>query len=120
LVSEYEWIASAEEKELFIKKYRTFRYCFDDLKKEKIASNYGNINVIQTLFEKRYDELMNSLKFIDKPNVLTYGTMNYESKSPGDLFKALKEVGDKYGGHVFDRMFEMCNFIEFKGSSFRK
>lgn len=119
LVTEYEWISSPDEKETFIKKYRTFRYCFDDLKKEKIASNYGNINVVQTLLEKRYDGLMYSLKIVDKPKILTFGTMNYESKKPGDLFLALKEIGDKYGGHVFDRIFEMCNIIEFKGSSFR-
>ena len=41
LVTEYEWISSPDEKETFIKKYRTFRYCFDDLKKEIIKMNTG-------------------------------------------------------------------------------
>jgi DNA replication protein DnaC len=109
LVSEYEWITENSGKEEFIRKYRSFCYCFDDVKKERIASNYGNINIMQTLFEKRYDG-----------KKLTHGTCNYKEKLPGNLKAALGEFGAKYGGHIYDRLFLMYNIIEFKGVSFRK
>lgn len=120
LVSEYEWITTPGEKEIFFNKFTTFRYCFDDLKKEKIASNYGNINVVQSLLEKRYDNYITTKANPEKQTIITFGTMNYETSKPNDLKEALVEYGVKYGGHNFDRLFELCNIFEFKGGSFRK
>lgn len=109
LVSEFEGFSTPEEKKLFYQKYSSFRYSFDDLKKEKLVSNYGITNVIQTVLEKRYDG-----------KAKTFGTCNYPENEPNDLNKALFEFSSKYGGHVYDRVFEMFNIIEFHGKSFRK
>lgn len=109
LVSEFESLTTPEAKNNFYNKYASFRYSLDDLKKEKIASNYGLTNVIQTLLEKRYD---GKLK--------THGTCNYPENEPNDLNKALFEFSTKYGGHIYDRIFQMFNIIEFKGKSYRK
>lgn len=109
IVTEFEACKKPEEKENFYKKYSTFRYSFDDIKKEKIASNYGLTNVMQAIFEKRYDA-----------RKLTFGTCNYPENEPNNLSKALEEFGSKYGGHIYDRIFQQYNIIEFKGTSFRK
>ena len=109
LVSEFEGFSTPEEKKLFYQKYSSFRYSFDDLKKENLASNYGITNVIKTVLEKRYDG-----------KAKTFGTCNYPENELNDLNKALFEFSSKYGGHVYDRVFEMFNIIEFKGKSFRK
>ncbi len=109
LISEYEGLSNPEAKKLFFEKYSGFRYSFDDLKKEKIASNYGLINIMQAILEKRHDG-----------NKITFATCNYPENHPNDLSKALLEFGEKYGGHIYDRLFKMFNIIEFKGKSFRK
>lgn len=109
LVSEYESLINPEGKANFYKKYSSFKYSLDDLKKEKLASNFGVTNIIQSILEKRYDK-----------QVKTFGTCNYPENEPNDLAKALYEFTTKYGGHIYDRVFQMFNIIEFKGKSFRK
>ena len=109
LVSEFEGLSTPEAKKAFYQKYSTFRYSFDDLKKEKLASNYGITNVVQSVIEKRYDG-----------KAKTFGTCNYPENEPNDLNKALYEFSSKYGGHIYDRVFQMFNIIEFKGKSFTK
>lgn len=126
VVSEFEAInqqINPTGKLDFLKKYCTFRYCFQDMKKEKIASNFGITNLFQVVFEKRYDRKIpidkskpDGEKRIEK----THGTMNYHEDHPNDVSKAIDEIGFKYGGHIYDRFLEMFNFIEFKGKSFRK
>lgn len=109
IVSDFECLPNANEKDVFNKTYSSFKYCFDDIKKEKIASNFGLTNVMQTILEKRYDKKSK-----------TYLTMNFNDQFPNDTSKALEEIGLKYGNHIYDRIFEMFNIIEFKGKSFRK
>lgn len=109
VVTEFESINSPDGKDFFYKKYSRFRFYFDDVKKEKTASNYGKSEVMRDLIEKRYDN-----------QALTYITCNYKEGYAGDIQEALIEFGERYGGHVYDRLFEMYNIIEFKGKSFRK
>lgn len=108
IVTEFEIVNSPEAKENFYKKYKGFRLYIDDLKKEQKASNYGSTEIIRVIFEKRHDN-----------NAITYGTCNYKEKSK-DLELALQEFGERYGGHIYDRIFSMFNIIEFRGTSFRK
>jgi DNA replication protein DnaC len=82
---------------------------FDDLKTERIASNYGKVNIFKDILETRYNN-----------NLKTYITCNYKEGFEGNVEVALEEFGEKYGGRVYDRLFEMFNIIEFKGKSFRK
>lgn len=82
---------------------------FDDLKSERIASNFGKVNVFEEIIEERYN-----LKS------KTYVTCNFHKDFPNDLGAALDEFEDKYGGRVYDRLFEMFNIIEFEGKSFRE
>lgn len=82
---------------------------FDDLKTERIASNYGKVNIFKEIIEERYNR-----------KAKTHVTCNYKKDFPEDLIAALDEFEDKYEGRVYDRLFEMYNIIEFKGKSFRK
>jgi DNA replication protein DnaC len=109
IVTEFETLMNIESKDNFYKKYSQFRYYFDDVKKEKTASNYGKTEIIKELIEKRYDK-----------KAKTFITCNYKEGCSNDLQEALVEFGDRYGGHFYDRLFEMFNIIEFKGKSFRK
>lgn len=82
---------------------------FDDVKTERIASNFGKVNLFKDILESRYNN-----------KVKTLVTCNYKEGFKGDTKAALDEFGEKYGGRVHDRLFEMFNIIEFKGKSFRK
>ncbi|MBP1222617.1 hypothetical protein [Flavobacterium sp. 1355] len=88
--------------------YKGTRY-FDDVKTERIASNYGKVNLFKEIIEERYNR-----------KVKTHITCNFKEGYQGDIEMALAEFGEKYGARVDDRMFEMFNVIEFKGKSFRK
>lgn len=88
--------------------WRGTRY-FDDLKTERIASNFGKVNIFKEIIEERYNRKSK-----------TYLTCNFKKDFPNDIDKALDEFEDKYEGRVYDRLFEMFNIIEFKGKSFRK
>ncbi len=112
LVTEFEILDPKQAgftKEMFYKKFSGFRYYFDDLKKEKVASNFGKTEIVREILEKRYDA-----------KAKTFGTCNYKEGQSGNLQQALYEFGERYGGHIYDRIFEMFNIIEFKGKSFRK
>lgn len=94
-------------KEFEHKMFKGKRY-FDDVKTERTASNYGKVNIFKEILEERYNQ-----------KSLTYISCNYKDGSPNDINEALSEFGEKYGGRVYDRLFEMFNIIEFKGKSFR-
>lgn len=108
VVTDYECIKKAEYKEEFYRKYSGFRLYFDDFKNEKMASNFGKTEIFREILEKRYN--LGSKTFL---------TMNYEQDYPENLSASLDAVGKRYGAHIYDRIFEMFNIIEFKGKSFR-
>jgi hypothetical protein len=82
---------------------------FDDLKTERIASNYGKVNIFKEILEERY-----------RLKSKTFLICNFKEGYEDDLQAAIDELGEKYGGRVWDRVYEMFNIIEFKGKSFRK
>ncbi|UYW01770.1 hypothetical protein K5I29_02270 [Flavobacterium agricola] len=108
VVTEFEGVDNPEAKNLFFKRYSRFRHLYDDIKKEKMASNFGKTNLMKEIIEKRYD---NKSK--------TFLICNYDDNFPNSVENALLEFGTIYGGHIFDRLFEMFNILEFKGKSFR-
>ena len=108
LVTEWESISSQGGRHLFFEKYLCSMLHIDDVKKERKASNYGTVEIIRDILEKRYDKKLK-----------TFITCNYrESDKEGNLKDALIEFS-RYGNHIYDRLFEMFNIIEFKGKSFR-
>lgn len=98
LVEEFE--NEETETATFHKKYKTGNKYFDDFGTERMASKYGKSNLMQEILEKRYLDL----------RWKTYLTSNLSEK----------EINEKYGFRVYDRIFEQFNFIEMKGKSFRR
>ena len=109
IVTEFESINNPGDKDLFYERYKCKALHIDDVKKEQKASNYGVLEVIRVILEKRYDA-----------GLTTFITCNYREKDhTQSLDDALVEFGDRYGEHIYDRLFQMFNIIEFKGKSFR-
>jgi len=119
VVTMFEKCNDELSKEDFNKKVNLGQRYFDDIKTERIASNYGKVNIFKDILETRYNKMFDKIeekKIIEK----TYITCNYKEGFEGNVEVALEEFGEKYGGRVYDRLFEMFNVIEFKGKSFRK
>lgn len=89
-------------KENIIEYYSFGNFCFDDLGKEPIASNYGKEDIFIRILENRYRE------FTDK-NTKTFITTNL----------TIDEIGKRYGVHIQDRFLEMFNIHELNIKSFR-
>lgn len=110
LVREFEGLEMPNDRTEFYKRHSKHPMYIDDVKKEKMASNFGKVDVIRDILENRYEN-----------RAITHITCNYrEGDGRQDLEGAMGEFGEKYGGHMFDRLFEMFNIIQFKGSSYRK
>ncbi|WP_300440656.1 hypothetical protein [Christiangramia sp.] len=109
VVTEYETLETPGDKFLFYERYKCKGLYIDDVKKEATASNYGKKEILRAILEKRYD---NGLK--------TYITCNFrEGDASEDVPDAMSEFGERYGEHIYDRLFKMFNIIQFKGGSFR-
>lgn len=81
----------------------------DDVKAESDASVYGKKNLLNILLQERYNK-----------RLTTHLSFNYMKDYNGNVDMALKEFKVRYSNQVYDRLFEMCNVIEFLGKSFRK
>jgi DNA replication protein DnaC len=107
LVLKYEHCTSAIEKDYFFKDVSRPKMFIDDIGSERLASNYGKVDVVKDVLSNRYDK-----------KLFTYASCNYTN---GDLCakKTLEDIGLRYGPRIYDRFFEMFNVIEFKGKSLR-
>lgn len=119
VVTMYENCSGGDAKAEFNKKINFGTRAFDDVKTERMASNFGKVNLFKDIIENRYNNLLITVKGEKKINK-TFITINYKEGFEGDLNAALDEIGELYGPRVYDRLFEMFNVIEWKGSSFRK
>lgn len=107
VVNDFESCGTADEKEYFWKTHqRGFKY-YDDVMTERIGSNFGKIEVFKEIFEQRYSN----------PKSKTIISLNYVGSS---VESTLEAIGEKYGERVYDRLFEMFNIVELKGTSLRK
>jgi len=109
VVDQFEGCETTHDKKSFWRTFSNGTMCFDDVKTERDASNFGKYNIFRDIIERRYD--FDSRTFV---------TCNYDSMNNGDLGKALDEFANRYGARVYDRIFEMFNIIEFNGKSLRK
>lgn len=109
VVNDYEGCQDQNAKSTFWHKMTNGQCLFDDVKTERNASNYGKANLFKDVIERRYAS-----------GKLTHITCNYDPNYEGDIEAGLNEFGVKYGGRVYDRLFEMFNIVEFKGQSFRR
>lgn len=105
VVDMYEACNNGDEKEKFWKIFSKGEIYFDDLMTERIASNYGKVELFKDIIEKRYDKALRTLI-----------SLNYD----GNTNETLTAIGKRYGARVYDRLFHMFNIVELKGRSLRK
>lgn len=112
---EFSTLGNDQSKKDFFKKYGNFRYFFDDLMREKKGNNYGS-EIFSDIISLRY-----------RNKALTYITMNYSDVPKPEEFIdmsniewTLYQISVRYGSHIYDRIFEMFNIVEFQGKSMRK
>ena len=81
----------------------------DDVKAEPLALVFGKTNVLNNLFQVRYNK-----------GLKTHISINYAPGHKDKPLEALLEFKTKYSEQVYDRIYEMYNIIEFKGKSYRR
>jgi DNA replication protein DnaC len=108
IVAEFESSADQFQRNEFYKKYSNAFRCLDDVKSESLGSNFGKKDVIKEILLARY-----------KNGKKTIITCNYDEDYPDNFNEAIYEFERKYGQRVYDRLFEMLNFIEIRGESKR-
>lgn len=108
LVNNYEVCQKPFDKSYMLEKTSRPRLFIDDINSERIASNYGNCDVVEEILFKQ-----NERKHI------TYVTCNYTNPN-NNMDQTLFDLGVRYDGRMHDRFFKMFNIIEFKGKSMRR
>lgn len=109
LVSKFECLASAIDRKDFHSSMTKGFICFDDVKSEREASNFGKHNLIKEILFTR-----------EENNKRTILTCNFDQDYPNNLSKSIDEFGIKYDFRTYDRIYGMFNIIEVGGKSFRK
>lgn len=108
-VDMFEACQTPYHKEEFWSNMLSGTICFDDLLTEREASNYGKLNLLRDILERRYER-----------GKRTYITMNFKDGTDNNLSQGLAQIGERYGSRLYDRIFAMFNIIEFTGKSHRK
>ncbi|MFG6685262.1 hypothetical protein ACGK9U_01670 [Mariniflexile sp. HNIBRBA6329] len=109
VVDKYEAISTRADKDFFYQSYTNGTILFDDLNSEKIANNYGSVNIMKELIIRR----------CDKGNK-THLTMNPLPGFENDIDGSLLGLGDDYDQRTVDRFYEMFNVIQLTGKSIRR
>jgi DNA replication protein DnaC len=108
VVEEYESLMTPNCKKEFYRRYSIGNILFDDLNSERIANNFGKVNVMQEIIFRRHN---NGYK--------THFTMNPFSGFENLPEQNLLNLEGFYDARVADRLFEMCNYITISGKSKR-
>ncbi|NRD19335.1 hypothetical protein HNV08_04680 [Winogradskyella eckloniae] len=108
LVQNYEMCQTPLDKEWFFKDVNRKYMFIDDINSERLASNYGKVDVIEEVLANRYDK-----------KLTTFASCNY-TNSDKCAQQTLEDLGLRYGGRIYDRLHEIFNIIEFVGVSYRR
>lgn len=109
VVQKFESCSLPNDKSDFHRRMNAGINLFDDITAERIANNFGHINILREVLEQRYAH-----------GKLTHAILNYKEGFEGNVEEALKLLNEKYGNRFYDRIFEMFNIVEFTGKSLRR
>lgn len=109
LVQEFENCETPSDKKAFYNRMNLGVNLFDDITTERVANNYGHVNLLKEILEERY-----------MLNKLTHATANYQEGGEKTPEAALLYIAECYGSRLYDRLFEMFNIVVFDGKSFRR
>lgn len=104
----YEAAEKPADKAKFYKDYSEATRFFDDILTEEKANNYGIKYLFKDIFELRYEK-----------RSLTFLACNFDPNYSDDVEKGIQQFYERYGGRVYDRIFEMFNIVVFRGKSMR-
>lgn len=108
VVQKFESCSLPMDRSEFYRRINAGIVLFDDITAERTANNFGHINIIREVLEQRYAN-----------GKLTHAILNYKEGFEGNVKETLSLLNEKYGNRVYDRLFEMFNFVEFAGKSRR-
>jgi len=109
IVQKFENCETPNDKKTLFNQMSLGVNLYDDLTSERVASNFGHVDIMKEVIEERYMK-----------NKLTYATSNYKENHQDDIEAALLSLGERYGSRVYDRLFEMFNIVAFTGKSMRR
>ena len=119
VVNEFEAINRSDKENhkeyklnLFTKKHHHGFKNYDDTMSERVASNYGKVEIFKEIFEERYTNRAKT--------IISMNYYNSESTKELTLDATLERFALKYGERLYDRFFEMFNIIEVRGDSLRR
>lgn len=104
----YEAAEKPSDKAKFYEDFSKATRFFDDILTEEKANNYGAKYLFKEICELRYEK-----------RSLTFLACNFDPNYSDDVEKGIQQFYERYGGRVYDRLFEMFNIVEFKGKSYR-
>ncbi len=108
IVREYECCQTPNDKDYYYKRMYGGKLALDDTGSERKANNFGSNETLIEILETRCDR-----------GLITHLTSNYAEGCEYDVAESLLAMNIRYGGRVYDRIFENFNIIEFKGKSMR-
>ncbi|MGS2725260.1 hypothetical protein ACU8DI_01535 [Psychroserpens sp. BH13MA-6] len=108
VVEEFESLQTQNCRKEFFRNYSMGDILFDDLNSERIANNYGKVNVMKEIIFRRHG-----------CGYKTHFTMNPFPGLEHLPEQNLLMLADFYDARVADRLFEMCNYINIDGKSKR-
>ncbi|GAA4235707.1 hypothetical protein GCM10022291_18330 [Postechiella marina] len=109
VVDKYEATKSPEDRNHFYKTFTNGTILFDDLNSEKVANNFGHVNIMKEVILRR-------CTLNKKTHLIMNPLPGFEDDTNGSLLK----LGDNYDQRMVDRFYEMFNIIELKGKSMRR
>jgi len=109
VVQNFEICSTPYDKENFYHRMNLGADLYDDLTTEKLASNFGHINIMKEILEERYNR-----------KKLTHAITNFKDGYDNDVEAALEHLGEVYGSRFYDRIFDMFNIVVFTGKSYRR
>lgn len=109
VVQEFENCETPGDKKAFYDKMNLGTNFYDDITTERVANNYGQVNLLKEILEERYMR-----------NKLTHATANYQEGGEKTVEAALLYIAECYGSRMYDRLFAMFNIVVFNGKSFRR
>ena len=98
VVDKYEGIVTRADRDYFNQSFTNGTILFDDLNSEKIANNYGHVNIMKDILIRR-----------SGTNNKTHLTMNPIPGFENDINGSLLSLGENYDQRMVDRLYEMCN-----------
>lgn len=109
VVDKYEGIITRADKDFFYQSFTKGTILFDDLNSEKIANNYGHVNIMKDVLVRRCGT-----------NNKTHLTINPIPGFENNINGSLLGLGENYDQRMVDRLYEMFNVIQLTGKSMRR